>query len=122
MVLTPLVAMITDLAPELDSPSGFCLFATLTGLPCPTCGGTRAIKDLVLLDIEGAVNHNLPVTLAVFASLLLIAFNRQRVLRVVRGPAPMSRAATGAADALKRHPLVATGLYVAMWAWNAARW
>lgn len=122
MVLIPRAAMITDLAPELDSPSGLCLFATLTGRPCPTCGGTRAIKDLVLLDVDSAVNHNLPVTLAVFASLLLVAVNRERVLRVVRGPAPMSRAATGAADALKHHPLLATGLYVAMWVWNLGRW
>jgi hypothetical protein len=122
MVLTRRTMVIADLAPQLESPSGLCLFATLTGLPCPTCGGTRAIRDLVVLDLESAVNHNLPVTMAVFAALLAVSVHWKRVLQLVRGPTPLTRAATGAAHALKHHPLVATGVYVAMWVWNVGRW
>lgn len=35
-----------------------CAFKQATGVPCPTCGGTRAVKCLLRLDLVGAWNYN----------------------------------------------------------------
>jgi hypothetical protein len=50
-------------------PFSVCLFKTLSGLPCPTCGSTRALGRLVHLDLSGAVLMNPLAT----AGLLVLA-------------------------------------------------
>lgn len=44
-----------------------CLFKAATGLPCFTCGGTRAMARLVSGDLLGAFRMNPLVTLATLA-------------------------------------------------------
>jgi hypothetical protein len=39
-------------------PFAFCAFKQLTGRPCPTCGGTRALGRLAALDLHGAFVMN----------------------------------------------------------------
>ena len=46
-------------------PFSVCLFKAFTGLPCPTCGSTRAVGRLVHLDLAGALLMNPLTTLAV---------------------------------------------------------
>ena len=45
-------------------PVTLCVFKGLTGLPCPTCGSTRALGRLFALDFAGAVAMNPLTTLA----------------------------------------------------------
>jgi hypothetical protein len=45
-------------------PITFCVFKGLTGLPCPTCGSTRALGRLFALDVAGALALNPLTTVA----------------------------------------------------------
>ena len=45
-------------------PFALCVFRGLTGLPCPTCGSTRAVGRLAALDLAGALAMNPLTTLA----------------------------------------------------------
>ncbi|MET0928949.1 MAG: DUF2752 domain-containing protein [Aeromicrobium sp.] len=56
---------------------GFCPFESLTGLPCPGCGGLRAVNDLTRGDVVAAVSSNvlavaLVVSLAVLWAVWLV--------------------------------------------------
>jgi hypothetical protein len=43
---------------------GFCPWRALTGIPCPTCGGTRCMMELTRLDLPAALAMNPLVALA----------------------------------------------------------
>lgn len=47
-----------------------CVFRSLTGIPCPTCGATRAIFSLFTLDIRGYFYYH-PMALPMIIALLL---------------------------------------------------
>lgn len=44
-----------------------CALKSVTGVPCPTCGATRAVGQLVHLDLWGALQMNPLVTLVALA-------------------------------------------------------
>ena len=72
-------------------PVPFCFFKTVTGIPCMTCGSTRALGRLAALDFAGALRVNPLATVAltgVFAvGLLQLALSVQgRTLRVSMPP------------------------------------
>jgi hypothetical protein len=54
-----------------------CLFRAVTGIPCPTCGGTHALLALVRFDVPAALAWNPLVTLGVlvfvFGGLIALA-------------------------------------------------
>lgn len=47
-----------------------CVFRSLTGIPCPTCGATRAIFSLFTLDIRGYFYYH-PMAFPMIIALLL---------------------------------------------------
>lgn len=61
----------------------FCVLKLVTGIPCPTCGGTRAVGLLAHLDVLGALAMNplvaLGALLAVpwFLADLVLVFQRR---------------------------------------------
>jgi hypothetical protein len=55
-----------------------CVFKAVTGIPCPTCGGTRALAALSRLEPWQALHWNPLLTLAVFAA-LAYPFARVRI-------------------------------------------
>jgi hypothetical protein len=66
-------------------PVVLCVFKGLTGLPCPTCGSTRALGRLAVFDLAGAVAMNPLATLAfglvaVWALVDLVLLPRRRAL------------------------------------------
>lgn len=72
-------------------PVAFCVFKGLTGLPCPTCGSTRALARLFGLDPAGALAMNPFTTLvaaviAAWALVDLLLIPRGRALRVGVSP------------------------------------
>lgn len=78
-----------------------CAFHALAGVPCPTCGGTRALLALARWDAAGAFAWNPLVTLAALAFVAggLVALGRALYGRGVPdvAPRPWLRAAAAAA-------------------------
>ena len=79
-------------------PVTFCAFKAVTGLPCMSCGTTRAFARLYSLDLPGAVTMN-PLSAAValalvpwgIADLALLSKGRALVLEVSPKRAPFVR-------------------------------
>jgi hypothetical protein len=74
-----------------------CFFRLATGLPCPTCGSTRAFGRLFHLDLPGAFLMNPLTTVAALALLLwgaldLTLLPGRRALRVSLAPALHNKA------------------------------
>ena len=79
-------------------PVAFCAFKAVTGLPCMSCGTTRAFARLFSLDLPGAVTMN-PLSAAValalvpwgLADLALLRRGRALALEISPAVAPLVR-------------------------------
>jgi Protein of unknown function (DUF2752) len=65
-----LLAGAAPLAGSAASLMPTCLFRSVTGLPCPTCGATHAVVALSRLDWSGALAANPLATIGALALLL----------------------------------------------------
>ena len=50
-----------------------CIFKSITGFPCPSCGLTRGFRALLKGDIVSAFNYNI-LTIPIFISLNILLF------------------------------------------------
>jgi len=88
-----LVALgLVTLLPLAHLPFSLCVFKAVTGLPCMTCGTTRAFTRLGRLDFAGALAMNPLVTLGTLALLPwaaadLVLMPRGRALSLELSPA-----------------------------------
>lgn len=63
---------------------GTCIFRTITGIPCPGCGLTRAAKSLITLKFREAFDYNAfiyPIVIMAFIAFI------NRYIRRVKQPA-----------------------------------
>jgi hypothetical protein len=79
-------------------PIAICVFKQLTGLPCPSCGSTRALGRLAHLDVWGALSLN---PLFVVAGLGLLAWGVAELVLWTRGRTLDFEASPGVARLLR---------------------
>lgn len=65
-------------------PVSFCYVKTLSGVPCPTCGSTRALGQLAEADLSGAFAMN---PLATLGGLVLLLWGAADLALLPRGRA-----------------------------------
>ena len=58
-----------------------CPIKYITGMPCPTCGMTRAMLALVRLDIKGYIEYN---PMALFMCLIVFLYLHREHVRSVK--------------------------------------
>jgi hypothetical protein len=89
-------------AADFSAQAPACAFHALTGVACPTCGGTRALLALARLDVASAVAWNPLVALAVLVFILggLVALARALSGRGIADSPPPRWAGAAAALAL----------------------
>lgn len=95
-------------------PFAICTFKALTGLPCPTCGSTRAAAHLARLDLAGGLAMN---PLFVAGAALLAAWGLVDLLLLPRGRAVALEVSPGLARVLR---VAAVAAIVANWAYLIA--
>lgn len=95
-------------------PFSLCVFKAVTGLPCMTCGTTRALARLARLDLAGALAMNPLVTLATLA---LLPWAAADLALLPRGRA-LSLELSPAAARVAR--IAAVAAVLANWAWLVA--
>ena len=91
-----------------------CLFRAATGIPCLTCGATRALGELVTGDVAGALAMNPLATLGAFA---LVPWGLGDLALMTRGRALSLEAAPAAARVLR---VLAVLAVIANWAYLVA--
>jgi hypothetical protein len=73
------VALLRLRDPHAGGAYGYCPFRTLTGLPCPGCGGLRAVNDLTHGDLVAAAGSNaMAVVLVVAVAALWLVWVARR--------------------------------------------
>jgi len=95
-------------------PFSLCLFKAVTGLPCMTCGTTRALVRLARLDLSGALAMN---PLAALGTLALLPWAAADLALLPRGRA-LSLELSPAAARVAR--IAAFAAVLANWAWLVA--
>ena len=91
-----------------------CLFRAATGIPCLTCGATRAAARLVVGDLAGAFAMN---PLATAGALALLPWGIADLLLLPRGKALALELAPSAARAVRG---IAVAAVLANWAYLVA--
>lgn len=102
--------------PHASGSYGFCPFLSLTGQPCPGCGGLRAVNDLSRGDVVAALGGNaLAVVLVVGLTISWLVWTVRRA----RGRGDAAMVTFSARAAVVVLPLVAVFGVLRMTPWGS---
>jgi hypothetical protein len=68
-----------------------CFLREATGIPCPSCGGTRAFRALVSGNLREAFHFNPLATIGMFLSLIAVGYSAGVILRMLPAWRPIMR-------------------------------
>jgi hypothetical protein len=91
-----------------------CLFKTVTGIPCPSCGSTRTVLSLIKGDFHQATEYN-PV--GFFLTLVLVISPLWIIFDITSGRTSLLNFYKRAENFLKRRPVTAVFLLIIMAIW-----
>ncbi len=85
--LSAALAVLYNFPPSQHAFYPRCPFYALTHRLCPGCGGTRALYELLHLNLPGALHYNALVTVLLPVALVWLAWRHYQVARHGRFPA-----------------------------------
>ena len=112
IILNIVINNISDLsAPVL------CVFKTVTGIPCPSCGSTRSVLSIINGDFSRAMHHN---PIGFILALTLIILPLWLIFDSVTGKRSMQNFYNRAEFYLKKKALIVPLIVIilAIWVWN----
>lgn len=117
-VIVASVAMVDDGPhPEGAPPSTLCLLRRMTGVPCPTCGMTRAFVAMGRGDVVAAARHH-PLGPVAFVAMAAAALRSGDI--AITGRRRLTRLTRRAGQALAALAVAAVGWWLVRLAWMAA--
>jgi hypothetical protein len=98
-----------------------CLFKNVTGIPCPSCGITRSVLEL----LEGNFRQGLLINpLGIFAMSLLLIIPGWIVVDIIRNKTSLLSVYTRSEELIRKHKLIYIPLIVLItvnWIWNITK-
>jgi hypothetical protein len=73
LAITAILAL-GQVSSQFEIPIPLCPLKHITGIPCPTCGGTRAVKALAHGAVLAALRWNPLVAIAALAAIPVLAY------------------------------------------------
>jgi hypothetical protein len=106
--------------PGGDSVPTPCLFRQATGLPCPSCGTTRAIEALAVGDVGRAASTN---PFGILLALAMVAFPAWIAVDLFRSRDGFHRFYLSVERIFRRRAFAVAGiaLVLANWGWNIVK-
>ncbi|MDP3399090.1 MAG: DUF2752 domain-containing protein [Bacteroidales bacterium] len=98
---------------DLSAP-GLCLFKTVTGIPCPSCGSTRSVLSIVDGDFGQALIHN---PIGFILALMLVILPPWLIFDLITGKRSMHNFYNRAEFYLKKKAIIVPLIMIILIIW-----
>lgn len=111
-----LLNIVINHSSQITSP-GLCIFKSVTGIPCPSCGSTRSVLSIIDGNFHQAMLHN---PIGFILALTLIILPLWLIYDSVTGKRSMQNFYNRAEFYLKKKALIVPFIVIILtiWTWN----